>query len=134
MASKEFSKSKIPPALEVVRGKLEKTNAEIHLYKGYTEDTLPKVVNELPKADFVFIDGGHSIETIENDWKYVQEVMDEKTIVIFDDYWNREDAGCKKVIEGIDRTKFEVEILPIQDKFEKEWGILEINFVKVKRL
>lgn len=133
MASKEFSTSKIPPSLEIVREKLAKTNAEIHLYKGDTRNTLPKVVNELPKVDFVFIDGGHSIEAIQNDWKYVQKFMDEKTIVIFDDYWNRDDAGCKKVVEGIDKTKFEVRILPIQDKFKKEWGILKINFVQVKK-
>lgn len=125
--------AKIPPTLETVRGSLEKTNAKIHLYKGHTRDTLPKVINELPKMDFVFIDGGHSIDTIENDWKYVQEVMDEETIVIFDDYWNRDDAGCKKVVEGIDKTKFEVKILPNQDKFKKEWGILKINFVQVKK-
>lgn len=132
-ASKEFSKSKMPPALEIVREKLAKTNAAIHLYKGDTRDTLPKVVRELPKMDFVFIDGGHSIETIQNDWKYVQKIMDKKTIVIFDDYWNRDDVGCKKVVEGIDETKFKVNILPIQDRFKKEWGILKINFVQVKK-
>ena len=129
---KEFSKA--PPTLETVRETLQQTNAKIYLYKGYTIDTLPKVINELPKMDFVFIDGGHSIETIQNDWKYVQEVMADKTTVIFDDYWNREDAGCKRVIEGIDKTKFEVKILPIQDKFKKEWGILKINFVQVNKI
>ena len=128
---KEFAK--IPPTLEVVTKKLQKANANIYLYKGYTKDTLPKVINELPKMDFVFIDGGHSLETIENDWKYVQKVMNEKTIVIFDDYWNREDAGCKKVVEEIDKTEFDVKILPIQDEFKKEWGILKINFVQVRR-
>jgi len=128
---KEFAK--VPPSLEIVREKLERTNAKIHLYKGYTKDTFPRVINELPKMDFVFIDGGHSIETIKNDWEYVQRVIDEKTIVIFDDYWNKDDAGCKKVIEDIDKEKFEVTILPIQDKFKKEWGILKINFVKVKK-
>ncbi|MBA7507589.1 hypothetical protein ES706_06309 [subsurface metagenome] len=134
-ASKEFSKSKIPPALEIVKEKLEKTNAEIDLYQGDTRETLPRVVNELPKMDFVFIDGGHSIEAIQNDWTYTQKVMDEKTIVIFDDYWNRDDAGCKRVVEGIDKTKFEAKILPIQDKFKGELGMreLEINFVQVKK-
>ncbi|NQE45989.1 Glycosyltransferase AglE [ANME-1 cluster archaeon GoMg2] len=130
-ALEEFAK--MPPTLETVREKLEKTNAKIHLYKGYSKDTLPKEVNELPKIDFVFIDGGHSIETIANDWKYVQKVMDEKTIVIFDDYWNRKEEGCKKVVEDINKNKFNVRILPIQDKFKKEWGTLKINFVQVKK-
>ena len=124
--------AKIPPALETVREKLAKTDAKISLYKGCTKETLPKVINNLQKMDFIFIDGGHSIETIENDWRYTQQVMDSHTIVIFDDYWNREDAGCKKVVDAIDKTKYEVKILPIQDKFKKEWGILTINFVQVK--
>ena len=129
----EFSPSCKPPLLETVREKLGKTKAKIHLYKGYTKDVLPRVINELPKMDIVKIDGGHSVETIENDWKYVQEVMNDKTFVIFDDYWNREDAGCKKVVESIDRARFEVNILRIQDKFKEEWGILKINYVCVKR-
>lgn len=133
MASKEFSTSKIPPPLEIVKEKLEKTNAEIHLYKGNTRETLPRVVNELPKMDFVFIDGGHSIETVQSDWKYAQMVMSEETVVVFDDYRNRDDVGCKRVVEGIDKTKFEVKILPIQDKFKEEWGILRVNFVQVKK-
>jgi hypothetical protein len=128
---KEFSSP--PPPLEAVQQKLEKTSAKIHLYKGYTQDTLPRVIDELPKMDFIFIDGGHSLETIENDWKYVQEVMDKNTIVIFDDYWNRDDAGCKKIINDINKTNFEVNILPIQDSFKKEWGVLKINFVQVKK-
>ena len=121
-----------PPTLEIVRNKLGKTNAKISLYKGYTKEILAKVINDLQKMDFVFIDGGHSIETIENDWKYTQQVMDNHTIVIFDDYWNREDAGCKKVVDAIDKTNYEVKILPIQDRFKKDWGTLTINFVQVK--
>jgi hypothetical protein len=128
---KEFSTP--PPSLHEIKSKLEKTGAEIHLYRGYTKDTLPEVINELPVMDFIYIDGGHSIETIKNDWGYAQKVMDENTIVIFDDYWNRDDAGCKKIIEGIDTDKFESKILPIQDKFKKDWGTLKINFVKVTR-
>jgi len=33
------------------------------------------VINDLPKMDLVFIYGGHSIETIENDWRYTQKIM-----------------------------------------------------------
>jgi predicted O-methyltransferase YrrM len=129
---KEFAKT--PPLLEVVCKKLKKTNVKINLYQGFTQDTLPKVISKLPKMDFIFIDGGHSIETIKSDWQYVKRVMNEDTIVIFDDYWNIDNSGCKEVIEGIDKTKFKVTILPIQDKFKKKWGILKINFVKVKMM
>ena len=134
--SKEWSDSKFTrpwPSLRNVENKLKKTGARIHLFQGNTKDTLPKVIRELPKMDFVFIDGGHDIETVENDWKYVQQVMSSNTIVIFDDYWNREDGGCKKTIKKIDKAKFKVKVLPGKDKFKKDWGILKTNFVKVQR-
>ena len=132
--AEEYGDVKLLPSLGLgsVKDKLEKTNVKIYLYKGDTKEILPKVIKELPKMDLVFIDGGHDIETIENDWEYTKQVMDDHTIVIFDDYWNREDAGCKKVVENIDKTKYEVKILPIQDKFKEEWGTLKINFVQVK--
>lgn len=125
---------KIPPTLEEVRNKLKKTNCKSILFQGDTKEILPKVVKNLPKMDFIFIDGGHSIETIENDWGYAQQLMTKDTILIFDDYWNRSDAGCKKIVEKIDKIKFNVEILPIQDKFIKRRGILTINFVKVQKI
>jgi len=122
-----------PISLEAVRNKLEKTGANIHLYKGYTKDTLLQAISDLPQMDFIYIDGGHSLETINLDWNYAQMVMGAKTIVIFDDYWDDDNSGCKRLIGEIDRSKFNVEILPIQDKFKKDWGTLKINFVKVFR-
>lgn len=141
MNEKVFKKevSKRPPTMEQVQDKLEASGAKIHLFKGFTEETLPKVVHFLPKMDLVFIDGGHSIETIINDWRWTQQIMDSNTVVIFDDYWSgewgkRKDAGCQNIIDVLDRTKFEVKVLPVQDKFKKDWGILKINFVQVKRV
>lgn len=129
----EFNRSKVPPPERVVENRLRKTGARIHLIKGDTQKTLPENVPHLPVMDLVFIDGGHSLETIRSDWQSVKKLMDGDTVVVFDDYWNREDAGCKKIIEEIDRETFEVEILPVQDTFKKEWGLLKINFVRVSR-
>ena len=130
---KEFSK--LPPSLEEIREKLEKTGARINLFRGNTPEVLPKAVHSLPKMDFIFIDGGHSIETITNDWSYAGQLMHKNSIVIFDDYYfDKNDIGAKAVVEKIDRNKFDVKILPIRDQFKKEWGILSINFVKVSLL
>ena len=41
--------------------------------------------------------------------------------------------GITSIIDNIDPSKFDVKILKPQDRFEKEWGTLKINFVKVKR-
>src|SRR3989344_6541148 len=71
MLEKEISK--LPPSVEEIRKKLEKTGVKINLFKGNTLEILPKAVHFLPKMDFIFIDGGHSIETIANDWNCVEQ-------------------------------------------------------------
>ncbi len=131
LCEKEFSKS--PPALSEVHSSLEKTGAQINLFQGNTLDTLPDAINKLPKIDFIFIDGGHSLETISSDWKYCKQLMHEKTIVVFDDYYPADESkGCKNLIETLDCEKFDVSILPPRDKFKKPDGVLEINLVKVE--
>jgi predicted O-methyltransferase YrrM len=125
--------SKRPPTESEVTALLQRTGANIRLFRGNTLETLPQAVPTLPKVDFVFIDGGHSVDTIANDWKYIQEVMHEHTIVIFDDYWrNRTDAGCKTIVDSIDQSQYTVEILPEIDRFNNpDFGPLEISFAKV---
>ena len=57
--------------------------------------TLPEVSKNLPQMDFIYIDGGHSLETIKNDWDYTKNLMHKGTIVLFDDYWqNKIDGIC----------------------------------------
>ena len=130
--------SKQPLALNDLQVKLDTTGAQIRLFSGFTEQTMPKVISELPIMDLVFIDGGHSIETIKNDWKFTQKLMDKETIVIFDDFWTgiwgqRKDAGCQNLVNKLDKSMFDVKILPIQDQFSKAEGILKINFVRVQK-
>jgi len=127
----EFAKK--PPFYHKVKKRLQKTDVKIILHKGDTVQIFPSVINNLPKMDFIFIDGGHSIETVQNDWKYSKELMHDKTVLIFDDYWNREDAGCKKIVDSIDKKEFSVEIMEPADKFKKDWGILSINCVKIMK-
>lgn len=121
------------PSLTRVKKRLDQTGCGITLFKGDSVDILPQVLDQLPEMDLIFIDGGHTIEIIQKDWLNIQPLIGKKTIVIFDDYWNRDDIGCKAVVESIDINKYQVNILPIQDSFKKDWGILKINFVKVTR-
>ena len=132
-AEYEKEVSKKPPTEKEVEALLLPTGAEIHLYPGFTRDTMPVAVKEIEKVDFVFIDGGHSLETIENDWLYTQQVMRPGTVVIFDDYWrNRSDAGAKRIVDAIDTNKYVVEILPEVDSFNNpDFGRLDISFAKV---
>lgn len=127
--------SKRPPTKEEVALRLSQSGAKVSLYKGDTCQTLPEIAPRLKAVDFAFIDGGHSIKTIENDWNYVSGLMKENTIVIFDDYWrNRDDAGCKAIVERIDRGRYNVQILPEVDRFDNpDFGRIEISFVKVTK-
>ena len=87
---KELSKK--PPPYFQVEQFLKVTGADVHLFKGYTRDSLPKFVQwvqeEKKQIDFIFIDGGHSIETIQSDWIHSEKITGKKTAVIFDDYYN----------------------------------------------
>ena len=126
--------SKQPPKLVEVKKMLDNSGAQVKLFQGFTKDTLPRLLSELPKMDFIFIDGGHAIETIQNDWDCASQLMHGQAIVIFDDYYeDRDDIGCKPVVEKIDSEVYRVEILKPQDQFTKSWGMLKINFVKVTK-
>ncbi len=130
----EFSKR--PPTLHEVQKRLNKTRANIHLYKGDTRYTLAETKNNQEQMDFIFIDGGHSIETINSDWNHVKELMGEKTIIIFDDYYTNAKSevlgvGCQTIIDSLDTDIYDVQILEPMDTFPKEWGVLKINMVKV---
>jgi len=88
------------------------------LVKGNTRETLPAFcdnyleyaimrgvtnLEDFKKPDFIFIDGGHSVETIQSDWDFVKQVAAEGATVIFDDYYSPEveGMGCNKVVKDL---------------------------------
>ena len=89
----------------------------IQLIKGDTTVTLKKFKID-QKIDFIFIDGGHSIETIRNDWQNVKKLINRKSVVIFDDYYHDDliskKFGSKKIIENLEK-KYISKILPSKD-------------------
>lgn len=127
--------SKKSPALVWVKEKLEKTGAKIELFPGDTRETLTRIAPSLAPIDVVFIDGGHSLETIESDWHAVETSLRKGSIVVFDDYWpDRTDAGAKPIVDAIDRNQYDVEILPIVDVFDNpHHGRLTIQFAQVTK-
>jgi predicted O-methyltransferase YrrM len=124
--------SKKPPPRAVVDQRLRATGARIQLIQGDTIDSLPEAVKKLPPMDLIFIDGGHSYETVSNDWHYCQQLMHSGTVVFLDDYWSRSDAGTDRVVAAIDRERYEVEVLDPEDTFKKDWGLLRVRFVRVR--
>ena len=77
--------------------------AKFELIQGDTNETLPKFVKRGIKADFVFIDGGHSVETIASDWRNVSDMLVHGTLVVFDDYYEPEieGFGCNEIVKTI---------------------------------
>lgn len=101
------------------------------LYKGLSCDILPKMSFE-ESFDFIYIDGGHSVETIKEDWNYAQTMINPNGYVVFDDYFDTAEIGCRKVIEGIGPF-WKVTILPIMDVYEPPHYIKESRHVLVEK-
>jgi predicted O-methyltransferase YrrM len=73
-------------AVEKVEGYIKQNcpGAEIHLIKGNTRQTLKNIV-----ADLCFIDGGHSVETIANDY----EKCKGSSVIVLDDFYTVDKDG-----------------------------------------
>lgn len=131
--------SKKPDTMKAVRHKIEKTGANVFLFKGFSEETLPRLISEkddYPPIGLVFIDGGHSIATISSDWENIRNLLTENTIVAFDDYYVdcptlTDRFGCNAVIDTLDRTLYDVEFIETVDSFDQDWGKLNVKMVKV---
>jgi hypothetical protein len=131
--------SKKPDTMNAVCHKIEKTGANVFLFKGFSEETLPQLIlkkDDYPPLGLVFIDGGHSIATISSDWENVRKLLSENTIVVFDDYYVdcptlTDRFGCNAVIDTLDRTLYDVEFIEIVDSFDQDWGKLNVQMVKV---
>jgi hypothetical protein len=131
----EFSKR--PPSYEEVARRLQRTGAEITLHRGNTRATLPLAADELRRADLVFVDGGHSIETISADWASVQRGMGPRTTVLFDDYYPDrvpalEGLGCQSMVDSLDPLRYAVELLEPTDAFDQPWGTLRVKMARVR--
>ena len=129
--ARELSERTPPDDVKIVRARLEKTGVGVSLYKGDTHVTLPENVLGLPVMDIIFIDGGHSTETIAADWENVQPLVAEKTVIFFDDFWNYGEGGCNQVVAEIARTGHSVKVLDPPDRFRRPWGVLETKLVRV---
>jgi predicted O-methyltransferase YrrM len=135
-SEEEFSKR--APTMDSVNEKLKSTGAKVKLIRGDTRKTLPANVKKLPKMDFIFIDGGHSIKTIENDWSFSEKLMHDRTTVVFDDYFRNDEPevegiGAQYIIDKLDRKIYEVVFLKPECHFKKPWGTLNTSMVQVTK-
>jgi hypothetical protein len=95
------------------------------LHQGYTRDTLPvfREANPNFRAQFIFIDGGHSIDTVRDDWENCSLIVDAHGAIFLDDFYGNAEVaerfGCNKLIEilGADPA-WNVTVLPETDEIQ----------------
>ena len=88
-------------------------------------------------VDFIFIDGGHAIKTIDNDWKHCSKLMKKNSLVIFDDYYLGDKNilskfGSNKTYKKISINNYHKAFLPFVDEFDKKYYLQRIKMFKVK--
>ncbi|PKQ67239.1 O-methyltransferase [Raineya orbicola] len=102
----------------------------IEVIKGNIDETLPKVLSQIEKVDFAFVDANHLYEpTI----RYFEEILTkchENSVIVFDDiYWSEEmKAAWEKIYAdtrvGISIDLFRVGLVFLRQKQEKQHFIL----------
>ena len=106
-------------SIESVKKLLKKYSQNIKLIAGDTNKVLKKI--DLQKIDFVFLDGGHSYETVTNDLSILYASMkDQKKVILCDDY------GKESHI-----TEVEKAINDFTKKNNLKFNLIENRFVEI---
>ena len=95
-------------SIESVYEFLNKFKDNIHLYKGFSDTQLPKV--DLSKIDMIFLDGGHSYETVSSDLSLILKEIKKGKIIICDDY-DQTNYGVKKAVDELQNRVSEIQEL-----------------------
>ena len=86
-------------SLKSVQNFLKKYKNNIKLVKGNSIDVLPTI--DLQIYDMMFIDGGHSYETISTELKLMHKRAKKNCLILVDDYFHNEAPGIKKAVDEI---------------------------------
>lgn len=81
---------------------------KIYLYKGFSKDILPQFVHTT-RFDLIFVDGGHSYDTVTTDLLYSLNLVTPNGVIFIDDY-SDEIPDVKKAIDELS-CKMKKEIL-----------------------
>ena len=113
--------SKFPWTIDKIK-ELLNNRAKIFLYKGFTNETLKEFSLKKVNMDFIFVDGGHSVKTIENDLYYSLKIADKNAYIIFDDFYktgtiDTTKFGSNKIYEKLKLSKNQPTFLPFSDAY-----------------
>ena len=85
-----------PHSKRCVEYLLRKFKNSITIHQGYSKDILEKI--NLKKINFVFLDGGHSYNTVKDDLSILISKLANGSIILCDDY-NIKHYGVKKAVD-----------------------------------
>ena len=99
-----------PYSLKSVKNLLKKFDKNVFIFKGDSKIVLPKI--DLNEIDYVFLDGGHSYDTVKSDLNNCKVVVENNGIVLCDDYDLSYAPGVKKAIdEFVAKEQYDIKIL-----------------------
>lgn len=136
MIKEEFSKQ--PLSKNQVQKNLNNLNArEIKLIKGNTLSTLNNKYNK-NYFDMIFIDGGHSINTVDSDFQNLKEKIRINKSIIFDDFYYNQDlekkAGCNFILKkNISKFKFKI-LKGVDYHNNSDYGRFGISLLEAERI
>ena len=89
-----------PETASIAGENLKNLNIQnVELLVGNFDELLPKLIQDIPELDFVFIDGNHRKDATLNYFKWCLPRLNDNSMMIFDDiYWSR---GMKEAWEEI---------------------------------
>lgn len=132
--------SKFPETLDTIK-QLLNDHAKIFLYKGLTNETLKKFSLKKINIDFIFIDGGHAVKTIESDFYYSLRIAKKDTYIIFDDFYKTGTIditkfGSNKIFEKLQLSKNKPILLPFSDSYEndEEKKVIKMFMIQNKQI
>jgi predicted O-methyltransferase YrrM len=73
-------------SVKIARHNIEKAElANVQFREGLFENTLPELLNELPRVDYVFFDGNHQMEATLQYFEWCLQKAHRGTVFVFDD-------------------------------------------------
>ena len=87
---------------------LNKFKDKVFLYKGFSNTELLKI--DLSSIDMIFLDGGHSYETVSTDLSIILKKIKKGKIIICDDY-DQITYGVKKAVDELNGKVSEIKEL-----------------------
>ncbi len=129
--------SQIPHSRSQVENKLKKNfvSVNLKLIEGDSNMVLKTMTDTF---DFIFIDGGHSYETVKRDFELSIKLLNQNGIIVLDDYTNAKAAkigyGVRRLVDELDPKIFDIKISRFPDLFLHDWGLLATRIVTVRIL